>query len=244
MNREKRSALGKAILWGICILWFPILSGILSAVLSLKPAETLFLQGSFMLLSLGIPLCFVWVKKWSWDDIGLGRADLHNCKKAAYFLPLLAILVPPAVKGFYISSAASLWGNLFLYLCVGIAEEVYFRGMVPRYLCKAFSPKMVIALSTLIFGFGHIASAFTAESGAEVLFSVVNALIFGLLAIEMALIGKNILPCILLHFLFDFETKIVVLGGEELWAAELVRGTIMAIGAVWLGYVLAKLQNC
>lgn len=243
INREKLSAVCKACLWGFCILLFPVLSGVLSAVFSLKPAETLFLQGGFMLLSLTVPLGFARAKRWSRDEIGLSRLDFPRCKKAAYFLPLLAVLIPPAVKGFCIPSAAYGWGNLFLYLNVGIAEEVYFRGVIPKYLGRSFSLKGVVILSAMIFGIGHITSAFVAESGTEVVLSVVNALIFGLLAIEMAVISKNILPCVLFHFLFDFETKIVVLSGKELWTAECVRGVILLAAAIWLGGVLARLEK-
>lgn len=240
MNREKSAALGKPILWGICILLFPVLSGTCSAVLSLETVETLILQGVFMLLSMAVPVMFVFMKKWSWSEIGFSKMDIDGCKRAAYFLPLLAVFVPVAVEGFSIKFAGYVWGNLFLYCMVGIAEEVYFRGIIPKYLGRAFSRKGVMVLSTLIFGIGHIASAFTAGSGLEIFLSVLNACIFGWLAIEMAVICKNIVPGILLHALFDFETKIVVMQGQELLLAECVRGAIMVLAAIWLGTVLAK----
>ena len=43
--------------------------------------------------------------------------------------------------------------------------------------------------------------------------------------------------------MFDFETKIVVMSGNELLAAECIRGAVMVIAAVWLGIVLAKLKK-
>ena len=101
----------------------------------------------------------------------------------------------------------------------------------------------MIFLSAVIFGIGHIASAFTASNGSEVLLSVLNAFIFGWLAIEMALICKNIMPGILLHFMFDFETKIVVMDGNDLLAAECIRGVVMVLAAVWLGIILVKLKK-
>lgn len=243
MNKKGAAALCKAVLWGICILFFPILSGVLSALLALGTIETLFLQGIFMLLSLVLPLIFVMTKKWRWSEIGFAKLDINGCKKAMYFLPLLAVLIPVAVKGFYARSAAFVLGNLFLYLSVGIAEEVYFRGIVPKYLNSAFSFKGVIFLSAAIFGIDHIASAFTAGNGSEVLLSVLNAFIFGWLAIEMVLICKNITPCIPLHFMFDFETKIVVMDGNELMTAECIRGAVMVLAAVWLGIILVKLKE-
>lgn len=240
MNSGKSAALCKSLLWGICILLFPVLSGTCSAVLSLETVETLILQGVFMLLSLTVPWVFVFAKKWSWSEIGFSKIDGGGCKRAAYFLPLLAVLVPVAVKGFSLKSAGYVWGNLFLYCMVGIAEEVYFRGIIPKYLGRVFSRKGVMVLSTLIFGIGHIASAFTAGSGLEIFLSVLNACIFGWLAIEMAVICKNIVPGILLHALFDFETKIVVMQGQALLIAECARGAVMVLAAIWLGTVLVR----
>lgn len=238
--REKSIAVCKALAWCACMLMFPILSGVLSAVLSLETVGTLFLQGAFMLLSLLVPLGFAWAGRWGREEIGFGPIDADGCRRMLYFLPMLAVLIPAAGKGFCAKPAPYVLGSLFLYLAVGIAEEVYFRGVIPRCLSKVFSRKSVIFLSAVIFGAGHIASAFTADSGSEILLTVLNALIFGWLTMEMAVICKNITPGILLHALFDFETKLVAMEGNELLTAECVRGGIMAVEAVWLWIVVTK----
>lgn len=243
MKKEKLSALRKALFWCVCMLMFPILSGVLSALFSLGTIETLFLQGIFMLCSLFIPLSFVLAKRWSWDQIGCASMDIHGCRRMLYFFPMLAILAPAAAKGFHVKSAAYLLGTLFLYLTVGVAEEVYFRGIIPQYLNKTFSRRSAILLSALIFGTGHIASAFTASNGLEIFLTVLNAFIFGWLTMEMAVICKNIAPGIVLHVLFDFETKVVVMQGTELLLAEGIRGVIMVIEAVWLAVVLEKSET-
>lgn len=240
MIRDQITALCKALLWGLCVLLFPILSGTLAAVFALGALETLLLQGVFMLLSLVIPLCLIRTKRWSRSEIGFDQIDAAGCKRALYFVPLLTIFIPAAVRGFQIRSVAFCLCNLFLYLMVGISEEVYFRGIIPKYLSKAFSPGRIIMISTLIFGIGHVASAFTASTGLEVGLSVLNAVIFGWLAIEMALLANNIIPGILLHFLFDYETKIVALQGDALLIAECVRGAVMAACAVWLAVIVHK----
>ena len=238
MDKRKISALCKASLWGACILLFPIFSGVLSAVLSLETTETLFFQGIFMLFSLAVPLIFVLSGKWSWEEIGFRKYDVDCSKKAYHFLPLTVIFIPVAMQGFSCKSTIYVFGNLFLYLTVGIAEEIYFRGIIPRYLRKEFSTKGVILFSTIIFGTGHIAAAFTAGNGWEVFLTMLNAFLFGWLAIEMVLISKNIMPVMLLHFFFDFETKIVVMNGTALLSAECVRGVIVFVAAVWLAAVI------
>lgn len=238
MGKGKVAALYKSFLWGACILLFPIFSGMLSAFLSLGTIETLFIQGFFMLASLAVPLCFVLRGRWEWEEIGFGKYDAACGKKAYHFLPLIVIFIPAAIQGFYFKSIMYTFGNLFLYLAVGIAEEIYFRGIIPKYLRKAFSIKGVIVFSAVIFGTGHIATAFTSGNAWEVFLTVLNAFLFGWLAIEMTLISKNIVPVILLHFFFDFETKIIAMDGAALLIAECVRGAVVFAAAVWLAAVI------
>ena len=95
-------------------------------------------------------------------------------------------------------------------------------------------------LSTFIFAIGHVATAFTGSNIFEIALTVLNAFIFGWLAIEMTIISSNIIPAFVIHFIFDFETKIVVMSGEELLIAEMFRGIVMTIMACWLAIVMHK----
>lgn len=237
---NKSSAIFKSCLWGICVLLFPISSGVLSVIYSLDTIETLFLQGIFMLAAVIPPACLVLSGKWSWRKIGFAPCDFVNSKKALYFIPVLTIFIPVVIKGFHFESVEYVWGSFFLYLCVGFVEELYFRGIIPMYLSNVFSRKSMICLSTVIFGVGHIASALSGNSGFEIVLTVLNALIFGWLAIEMTVISKNILPAIFIHSFFDFETKIVAMSGTELLIAEGVRGMIMFLVALWLAMLISK----
>lgn len=241
--KKKLLAVCKSLLWCVIILLFPVLSGILSAVLSLDTVKTLFLQGIFMAASLVIPAAFLFSGKWSWREIGFAPFNFHGCQMALYFVPLLAIFVPAAVQGFHIRSAGYVFGNLFLYLFVGISEEVYFRGMIPNCLKAGFSTKGIVQASATIFAIGHIAAAFSGSGAFEIALSVWNALLFGWMAMEMTLLAANILPAILIHFLFDFETKLVVMSGRDLLIAECVRGTLMFVSAVWLAAVLLRRRD-
>lgn len=228
------AAVGKSLLWCFIMLLFPIASGTLSAVLSFDAIETLLLQGLFMLMAMIPPVAFVLRGTWHWRDIGFARFNAEHCKKVLYFFPLLVIYVPAAVKGFTVKSPGYVLGNLFLYLSVGISEEVYFRGIVPNYLKKEFTAGGVVLLSTLIFGVGHIAAALSGMDTFEIVLTVLNALIFGWLTMEMTMISSNIVPAIFVHFLFDFETKVAAMSGRELLTVECLRGMFMLILAVWL----------
>lgn len=238
--KNKILVIFKSILWCLVILLFPIISGALSVIFSLDTVITLFLQGTFMVMALIPPAIFVFSGKWHWSEIGFKKMNVRSCKKGGYFIPLLVIFIPVAVKGFYVKSIGYVFGSLFLYLFVGISEEIYFRGIIPRYLKEEFSTKGILIVSTFIFAIGHIATAFTANNVFEIALTVLNALIFGWLAMEITIVSSNIIPAILLHFLFDFETKIAVMNGRELLMAESVRGTLMFIIACWLSSVIYK----
>ena len=238
--KHKVLAIYKSLLWCFVVLLFPIASGTISVILALDTVTTLFLQGTFMAIALIPPAIFVFSGRWQLRDVGFTSFDFKGSKRVLYFMPLLVIFVPVAIKGFYVKSFGYVIGSLFLYLFVGISEEVYFRGIIPHYLKEEFSTKGIVLWSTLIFGFGHVATAFTGSNIFEITLTVLNAFIFGWLAMEMTIISSNIIPAFLIHFLFDFETKIVVMNGKELLIAETVRGIMMFIIASWFAIVIYK----
>lgn len=238
--KNKALVICKSLLWCLVVLLFPITSGTLSTIFSLDTVETLFLQGTFMVMSLIPPAILIFSGKWNWKDIEIAQFDLQSCKKVLYFIPLIVIFIPVAVKGFYIKSAGYVLGSLFLYLFVGITEEIYFRGIIPKYLKKEFSIKGTVLLSIVIFGIGHISTAFTGSNVFEISLTVLNAFIFGWLAMEITIISSNIIPAILLHFFFDFETKIVLINGEELLIAECIRGMLMFIIACCFAVIIHR----
>lgn len=242
--KNKISIIGKSLLWCLIVLLFPVVSGTFSVIFSLDSIETLFLQGGFMVMSLIPPVVFVLCRKWKFNEIGFGKFKLKSRIDILYLLIPFVIFIPVAIKGFYVKSAEYVLGNLFLYLFVGIAEEVYFRGIIPRYLKQGFQTKGVIILSTVIFGVGHITTALSGSGAFEIVLIVLNALIFGWLAIELSIISSNIYIPMLIHFLFDFETKIVVVSGKELLIAEIARGALMFVLAAWFAVVIYKRKNC
>lgn len=238
--KQKILVICKSLIWCFVVLLFPIVSGAFSVILALDTVTTLFLQGTFMAMALIPPAIFVLSDRWQWRELGFATFDFMGCKRVLFYIPLLVIFIPVAVKGFYVKSIGYVLGNLFLYLFVGVSEEVYFRGIIPQHLKKHFSTKGIVLLSTLIFGIGHVATAFTGSNVFELALTVLNAFIFGWLAMEMTIISSNIIPAILVHFIFDFETKIVVMNGKSLLLAEIIRGVMMFIIASWYAVAIYK----
>ena len=238
--KNKVLSILKSVLWCVIMLVFPIVSGFIVTALKMGTVEGLFLQGGFMAAALVVPLIMVLVGKWNYSDIGFDKFDKASAKRLLFYLPFVLIFIPVAISVFYIKSTGYFFGVLFLYLFVGLSEEVYFRGIIPYVLKKDFSLIGVIVVSSIIFGIGHLTTAFTSNDGLEIALTVLNAFIFGFMAIELAIIANNIIPGIIIHFLFDFETKIIVMSGKELLIAECVRGAVMVVIAVWLALIIYK----
>lgn len=231
---KQSKAIWRGILWTLLILLFPVGSGVLSAVLALSTRQTLLVQSAAMLLALVPPLALVLTGKWQRQDLGFR----HFRGIGLWILPVLAIFIPPAVKGFAWRENA--WGMLLLYGAVGLSEEVYFRGIIPGILKKAFSRRCTLWLSAGLFALGHAAGALSGMGLAETILTIFNALIFGVLALEMTALSGNIIPAVLVHFFFDFETKICRLDGPWLLTAEVVRGIVMVLAAVCLYFAVKK----
>jgi membrane protease YdiL (CAAX protease family) len=130
--------------------------------------------------------------------------------------------------------------TLLFTISVGIAEELYFRGIILRLLGKSFGALPVVFISLLIFGAGHASGAFVESSTVMVLLTIINAFLFGWVAAETALITKNIIPLMVFHCLFDFFTYQMLAAGRTTIIVYAVRGTLMTIVAV---YLLIKLKK-
>lgn len=63
------------------------------------------------------------------------------------------------------------------------------------------------------------------------------------LAIELTILSSSLIPAILVHALFDFETKIVAMRGLDLWLAEGVCGFLMVVLASWFAVLIFRKTN-
>jgi membrane protease YdiL (CAAX protease family) len=229
-----------SILWAVIVIAFPVASGVIVVVSKADPTASRLIQAAFIYASIVVPLAYCRVKKIALKDILLTGIDKAGVKTCLYYLPLIAVLLPMIVSGVDLSNTGYVLATLLFTLGVGIAEELYFRGMILRVLGTSFGPLPVVFISVLIFGISHASGAFVESSLVMVLLSILNAFLFGWIAGETALITKNIVPLMLFHCLFDFFTYQMLATGNAMIMVYAVRGTLMAIVAV---YLLIKLKQ-
>ncbi len=229
-----------SIIWAVILIAFPVTSGIIVVVTKADAITSRLIQTAFMCLSVVIPFIYCKVNKIAPKELLLTGIDKNGLKTCLLYIPLIVILLPMIVNGVDLSDTGYTLATLLFTLSVGITEELYFRGIILRLLGKNFGALSAVFISLLIFGLGHVSGAFVESSILMILLSVLNALLFGWVAAETALITKNIIPLMVFHCLFDFFTYQMLATGEARIIIYAVRGTLMTIVAV---YLLIKLKR-
>lgn len=227
-----------SFLTGLFVIVFPVLSGTIATIAGIEAPYVYFLQAGFMAIPLIVFLIIINIKKIDCKNMGFNKIECN--KNLLYYAPTLLIYIPIAIKGFEGKDILSVLGIFLLYLMVGIVEEIYYRGIAKYFLDRSFSLLQAITISSIIFGLGHCSSFMMSNDVIETLLVVINALIFGFMATCLLYLTNTIYPLMIIHFLFDFESKFIVLSGNELLYAEIVRGAIMFIYTIVLLYIIFK----
>jgi len=142
-----------------------------------------------------------WLKKNGlWAHYGLCRSRV-SAKQALYYIPLILFVSHNLWFGVGIDlPLADMVCYLVSMLCVGLLEEVIFRGFLFRAMAKD-NVRAAIIVSSVTFGIGHIINLFNG-SGMELvsnLCQVIGAIACGFLFVILYYRGGSLIPCILAH---------------------------------------------
>lgn len=237
---KKAKSVVFSILWAVIVIAFPVSSGVIVVISKSNAVNSRLIQAAFMCLSIAVPFLYCKFMHIDSEGIMLKGFDKIGVKTCLYYIPLIIVLLPMIITGVNLSDTLYTFAVLLFTLSVGIAEELYFRGIILRLLSENFSALPAVFIATLIFGIGHVSNAFVESSAVMVLLTVINALLFGWLTTEIALITKNIVPLMIFHCLFDFFTYQMLATGNVIIIIYIVRGTLMTIMAVYLLMRLKK----
>lgn len=232
-----------SVLWTVIILVFPITSGIIAVVFELGQKIIFLLQGSFMLISTAIPLVYIKIAKHKFYDYGFRLPEKGSTKKVLFYIPLVLIILPRLVVGVDFQSIAYSLSLLFFTLCVGISEEIYFRGIIYNLIRNSFiSVAAIINISALIFGIGHGASIIGTGDIVTTVLQVINAFFFGVVAIETVMLIKSLYPLMAFHFIYNFANYLSTARGTTEIICVAVQVILTIITTVLLGISIKK--NC
>ena len=152
-----------------------------------------------------------------------------------YFLPFLLLLSVNLWNGAAIRTGV-LESVLFAVtmLCVGFLEEVIFRGLLFRALCRQGNLRLAILISSVTFGAGHIVNLLGGRELVATLLQTVYATAIVFLFTMVFYRGKSLWPCIVIHGLFN---TLSLVGVEYVREGDRLRA-VCALCAISFAYAL------
>ncbi len=165
---------------------------------------------------------------------GLTKVRVDH-KQYLYYIPLLVL------------ASTNLWGGFAMHLSpvetvcyvismigVGILEEIIFRGLLFKALCKD-SYKAAVVISSVTFGIGHIVNLLNGAAFLPTLLQIIYATAAGFLFTVLFQKSGTLLPCIVTHCVIN---SLSVFGAERVPALDYIAAAsltvISLLYAVWI----------
>lgn len=131
-----------------------------------------------------------------------------------FYIPLAIMVSQNLWNGFATElGAAELSCYIIYMLCVGIVEELLFRGLLFEAIARD-NVKLAVVISSVTFGVGHILNLVNGVSTdvVDTLCQVVGAVAVGFLFVVIYYRGGSIIPCIIAHSGVDVASAFSNLG--------------------------------
>lgn len=167
-----------SLIFSIAMMIFPVVSGAIVVINGTDTLQSYCIQGVFMMLSMAVPVIFMWITKIRPAQIGFTGMEKGSIKTVLYFVPVIAAKI-----GFLLyrinHDIRTIMALAFFTIAIGLSEELYFRGITLRELRACFTIKQTVILSSILFAAVHASQAFSGAGIIMVTLTIINALIFG-----------------------------------------------------------------
>ena len=231
MKRKDRIVLKTAGTTIVLLLFF-FTQGAIVVITKIEGVPSALIRGAVIWVLVIITLAYSIIRYKGISKLGFRGAEKGAAKRMLYFSPLLLIAFTPFAAGINFNGGAALiLANLFLTLGIGMAEEIFFRGIIcGLWLGRGVGKAMII--SSVLFGLCHILNIAGGAELGETLLQICFALVYGMVFALIFAESGSLLPCVLLHALHDFCSFI---SGEGSAQFEMVLGAVQFI--VLLAYL-------
>lgn len=177
----------------------------------------------------------IWIKKSGLSEkYGLVKGE-YPPKTYLYFLPLVIIVSVNFWGG--INVHLSLMESVFYVvsmLCVGVIEEIIFRGFLFKYLSKD-NLTVAIIVSSITFGIGHIINLLSGADLLLTLLQIIYATCAGFLFTVIFYKSGSLLPCIITHSLINATSVIAFESNITLSIiTAVVLSVVSLVYALWI----------
>ena len=203
-----------------------------------------------ILIVLNIVSIFFVMRFFGWRNAGFGKLDKTQL---IWLLPLLMLL---AYKWYVSLGAMSAfpfdspkWSTFaffgFVTLLVGTGEELAFRGILLHSFLGKHASRWRVALAMLVSAVGfallHSVNYFGGEPLPNMLSQLVYTFRWGMLFAPLMLRLKNIIPLMVVHWLWDFVQFSTLISGEmAIVAHDYLQAPIEIITGLVLWYVVLR----
>ena len=242
MNLKSRAMLS-SLVFAIVLMIFPVASGAIVVMNGMDAIQSYWLQGAFMMLSISVPAIFMWITNVKPAQLGFVRVEKGSARTVVYFLPVIAAKFGFLFYGINRDIHTTM-ALAFFTIAIGLSEELYFRGVILRKLRACFTIKQAVILSSVFFSAVHASQAFSGAGILMVALTIVNALLFGIVASEIVMLTKSIVPVIMWHMLYDFINWIALVQGTIEIVLIIIQTAIMIAYAIYLWTELPDKQDC
>jgi membrane protease YdiL (CAAX protease family) len=207
--KEKRAGnimkkpLIKAIFFTFIPVIFATIAGTVISIMELDTNSSIIVQSICFFVSIMVGIIITKILHFQFNEIGINIIQKNTSKKVFYFIPLIIIEILPFFNGFNEQNNYLRIILLIIFtVIVGVNEELYFRGIIVA-LYKNNGIKAII-VSSILFGVGHIANAFSNSNYLYIILQIIFAFIIGIVYAEIVIITKSIIPAIIFHAVHDF----------------------------------------
>jgi membrane protease YdiL (CAAX protease family) len=242
-KKSKLRAILSSLVFSVILMIFPVTSGVIVVMNGMDAIQSYWMQGVFMMLSIAVPVVFMWITKMKPAQIGFTRVEKGSIKTVLYFVPITASKIGFLIFGVD-SNTQTIIALAFFTIMIGLSEELYFRGIILRKLRSCFTIKQTVILSSVFFAAVHASQAFSGTGIIIVTLTIINALIFGVIASEIVILTRSIIPVIIWHVLYDFINWISVAKGTTEVTLIMIQSVIMVVYAYYLWTKLPEKQAC
>ena len=130
MKRKDRIVLKTAGAMLVLLLFF-FAQGAIVVIGEIEGISSILIRGGVIWGLVALTLAYYIIRYKGISKLGFRSAEKGAAKRMLYFSPLLLIALSPFTAGINVNGGAALiLANLFLTLGIGMAEEIFFRGII------------------------------------------------------------------------------------------------------------------
>ena len=242
-KNTKLRAMLSSLVFSLVLMIFPVASGVIVVMNDMDAIQSYWLQGAFMMLSISVPAILMRITNTKPAQIGFVGVERGSAKTVLYFVPVIAAKIGFLFYGVN-HDIRTITALAFFTIAIGLSEEIYLRGIILRKLRTCFTSKQTVILSSVFFAAVHASQAFSGAGIFMVGLTMINALLFGIVASEIVMLTKSIVPVVIWHMSYDFINWIALVQGTIESVLIIIQSVIMIAYAIYLWTKLPDEQDC